>query len=80
MAEKITALRDRVGAHTPDLTDRRRLVVSATLMVAEKNHGAVPLGLFGECVLNNALPNNEQDIMDLSDSATRRLNQIAAGF
>lgn len=78
MAEKNTALRDRVGVHTPDLTDRRRLAVTRAIMIAEANGGALTQYQFGMCVIENAL-DDEQDVMDLSDAANRRLAEIAYG-
>lgn len=77
MAEKLS---ERIGTFTPDLDDRRRLAVTEALMIAEKNNGNLFLGDFGTCVLHNAIENNDDDVIALSDSTTRRLNQIAMGL
>ena len=77
MAEKLS---ERVGTFTPDLDDRRRLAVTEALMVAEKKNGNLFLNDFGTCVLHNAIENNDDDVIALSDSTTRRLNQIAMGL
>ena len=77
MAEKLS---ERIGTFTPDLEDRRRLAVSEALMIAEKNNGALYLGDFGTCVLHNAIENNDNDVIALSDSTTKRLNQISMGL
>lgn len=78
--KKETALRDRVGEFVCDLTDRRRLAVAKALMIAEASgDGSLTQYQFGMCVIENALPDDDDDVMALSDATNRRLAEIAYG-
>lgn len=78
MAKKNLA--DRVGEVIAPLDDRRRLAVTKAMMIAESSgDGSLSMFQFGKCVIENALPDDDADVMALSDATNRRLAEIAYG-
>ena len=63
------------GSFVLDLEDRRRLVVSECLMIAEKNQGMLYAMDFGTAILHNIT--NEEEVTSIADAANKRLIQIA---